>query len=141
MISALSFSRRVKKDLQNLAMSIFGSIGDVVKVKEEDLNTITAISGSGPAYFFYLTEMLMKSGVQLGLSPKTAKTAAIKTAMGSAGLLRKVGEDPLYLRKKVTSRGGTTEAAFKIFKKKKLGKILQKGFKAAKDRSKELSGG
>ncbi|MBL7068490.1 MAG: pyrroline-5-carboxylate reductase [Candidatus Omnitrophica bacterium] len=139
--SALSFSKSVDKGLAKSVVSIFGCIGDVVEVDEKDLDTITAISGSGPAYFFYLIEMLIKSGVKLGLKKEVAERAAIKTALGSAELLSKFGEDAGRLRKKVTSEGGTTEAAFKAFKKSKLGPAIQKGIKAARDRSKELSGG
>ena len=139
--SAISYSKGTKKELTEFATRIFGAIGDVVEVKEKDLDAITAISGSGPAYYFYITEMLIKAGIKLGLKRDTATRAALKTALGSAELLEKMGEDPSVLRKKVTSKGGTTEAAFKVFKKKKLESIVLAGIKAAKKRSKELSGG
>ncbi len=143
--SAFSLSKGARgnsaKAARRITREIFGSIGDVVEVKENDLNAITAISGSGPAYFFYLVEVLIKSGVKLGLTRDTAKKAALKTAIGSAELLCRSGDDPSVLRKKVTSKGGTTEAAFKVFKKRRLEEIMHSGVKAAKERSKELSGG
>jgi len=139
--SCITFSKKVSEDSSIAAKNIFGSIGEVEEVKEKDLDALTAISGSGPAYFFYFTELLMKCGIDLGLSSKTAKNAAMKTAIGSAQLLKALGQDPQALRKKVTSKGGTTEAAFNVFRKKRLGEIFASGVKAAKKRSKELSGG
>lgn len=138
---AVSFSKDVPKNMVKYTMDIFGSIGDAVEVNEKDLDVITAISGSGPAYFFYLIELLIKNGIRLGLRDEIARKAAIKTAVGSIELLIKQGEDPSSLRAKVTSKGGTTEAAFRVFKKDGLEKIIQKGIKAARDKSKELSGG
>ena len=131
----------MNKNYVKLAKAIFASIGDVIEVKEGDLDAMTALSGSGPAYFFYLVEQLIKSGVKLGLTKETARKAAVKTALGSAELLSKLGEDAATLRKRVTSKGGTTEAAFKVFKRRGLAAIIEKGTKAAKDRSRELSGG
>ncbi len=139
--SALTFSKRVDKSQARFARDIFGAIGDTVEVKEGQMDAITAISGSGPAYFFYLVELLIKNGVKLGLKREMAKDAAIKTALGSIELLSKIGEDPAVLRKRVTSKGGTTEAAFKVFKRHKLDAIIEKGIRAAKMRSKKLSGG
>lgn len=139
--SAISYPKGTEKKAAELAIRIFSAIGDVVEVKEKDLDAITAISGSGPAYYFYITELLIKAGIKLGLKKDTATRAALKTALGSAELLEKMGEDPSVLRKRVTSKGGTTEAAFKVFKKKKLESIVLTGIKAAKKRSKELSGG
>ncbi len=139
--SALSFSENTSKNLSKTAKDIFKSIGDVVEVKEKDLDAITAISGSGPAYFFYIVETLIDAGKGLGLKHDTAKKAALKTALGSVKLLAISGADPKVLRKKVTSKGGTTEAAFRVFKKEGLGRVITSGIRAAQKRSKELSGG
>lgn len=131
-------SGAAKKDVE-LARQIFSTIGDVVEVEEKDMDTVTAISGSGPAYFFYLIEALGEAAVKLGLAKETAKELAIKTAVGSSKLLDGLKEDPAVLRKKVTSKGGTTEAALKVFDKKKLKKIVEEAATAARERSKELS--
>jgi pyrroline-5-carboxylate reductase len=138
--SAIAYSKGVNKELADLVIKIFGSIGDVVEVDEKDLDAITAVSGSGPAYFFYLVEQLVKNGVKLGLEQDVAEKAALKTALGSAELLISAKEDAEALRKKVTSKGGTTEAAFHVFKEEGLEEIIRDGIKAARDRSKELSG-
>ena len=138
--SAFSFSKKADKGLMRFAKAVFSSIGDVAEVREKDMDAITAISGSGPAYFFYLVEILIKSGIKLGLTPETAKRAAVKTALGSVELLNKFNQDASILRKMATSKGGTTEAAFKVFGKERLNAIIEKGVRAARDRSKELSG-
>ena len=139
--TALAFSDNVSKAQSKAALAIFNSIGEAVTVNEKDLDAITAISGSGPAYFFYLVEVLIAAGVKLGLKHDVAEKAAIKTALGSADLLNKFGNEASTLRKRVTSKGGTTEAAFKVFKKRHLKDILASGIKAAQLRSKKLSRG
>lgn len=126
---------------RNTVKRIFSSLGEVVFVKENDFDAVTAISGSGPAYFFYLVEIMIKTAVSMGLKRKAAERLAIKTAQGSAELLGCLKEDPKALRKKVTSKGGTTEAAFKEFRKRNLEKALLSGIKKAKNRARQLSGG
>ncbi len=138
--TAICFSKNVGKKEADLTKKVFSCLGDTVEVKEKNLDAITAISGSGPAYFFYIVETLIKAGKGLGLTQDTAKKAVIKTALGSLALLSESGEDPSTLRKKVTSKGGTTEAAFKVFNEEGLGRVMRDGIKAANKRSKELSG-
>jgi pyrroline-5-carboxylate reductase len=140
-ISALCYDSRATTEDKDLARKIFESIGDIIETKEKLIDAVTAISGSGPAYFFYLTEILEKNALDMGLGANEAKLLAIKTALGSAALLRESDLDAEALRKRVTSKGGTTEAAFKVFKDKKLAEILQEGIQAAKERAKELRGG
>lgn len=124
-----------------LARDIFSTIGSVVEVKEPMMDAVTAISGSGPAYFFYLVEALVESARALGLDEKTSRELVERTALGSIKLMLASREDPAMLRKKVTSKGGTTEAAFKVFESKKFLSIVKEATKAACKRSKELSGG
>ena len=125
------------------AMAIFSAVGKAVVVEDEDLiDTVTAVSGSGPAYFFLLMEEMIKAGVELGLPKDVAKDLVLQTAKG-AGLLAveadKKGESPAELRRKVTSPGGTTEAALKIFTENKFGEIISAALTKARDRSKELA--
>ncbi len=124
-----------------LARDIFGTIGSVVEVKESMMDAVTAISGSGPAYFFYLVEALIESARTLGLDEKTSRELVERTALGSIKLMLASKEDPAALRKKVTSKGGTTEAAFKVFEAKKFLSIVKEATKAACKRSQELSRG
>ena len=131
-------SGAAKADVE-LTREIFSTIGDVVEVEEKHMDAVTAISGSGPAYFFYLVEALAEAAEKLGLDTKTSEELAIKTAIGSSKLLDELKEHPSILRKKVTSKGGTTEAALKVFDEKSLKKIIEEAALAACNRSKELS--
>jgi pyrroline-5-carboxylate reductase len=140
-ISALCYDNYAGSDDKELTREIFMSIGDIVEIEEVYMDAVTAISGSGPAYFFYLAEILEKSAIDMGIDKDKAKLLANKTAFGSASLLKDSGFDAETLRKRVTSKGGTTEAAFRVFQDKKLQDILQKGIEAAKKRAEELSEG
>ena len=104
------------------------------------MNAVTAVSGSGPAYFFFLMERMIRAGVSLGLSEEAAKRLVLQTAFGAAALAGSSTEDPAQLRARVTSKGGTTEAAFKSFEKSRLGAQIEKGIRAAAARAKQLGG-
>lgn len=125
------------KDL-SVANKIFSSVGEVVDVKENLMAAVTAISGSGPAYFFHLVEVLMKMGCELGLKETIAKQLAVETALGSAKILKETKEHPQILRTRVTSKGGATEAAFEEFYKHDLEIILKRGIRKAFERTKCL---
>ena len=137
-ISSISAGSAVKPEDMELAKEIFLTIGDVVEVDEKLVDAVTAISGSGPAYFFYMMEALIEAGCAAGLEEDVAKKLVLKTALGSAKLLEMLKEDPAILRSKVTSKGGTTEAAIKVFESKKFKNIIKDAVKAARARSKEL---
>ena len=142
--SALFANERAKPMLKK-ALEIFSSVGKAVIVENEDLiDAVTAVSGSGPAYYFLLMEEMIKAGVGLGLPEDVAKDLVLQTAKG-AGMLAaeadKNGEGPDILRKKVTSPGGTTEAALKIFAESNFGAMVGAALKRACERSRELSGG
>ena len=123
----------------SLAEKIFSGCGKTVILDEKFFDLVTAISGSGPAYFFLLMELLAKEGEAQGLPEKVARELAVQTAVG-AGLLAKQSEfSPAELRKQVTSKGGTTEAALQVFEEKGLHEIISSGIKAALQRGKELS--
>lgn len=137
-ISVISFGRYATAKDRRLVNSIFSCIGEVVQLQEKLMDAVTAISGSGPAYFFYLVENLISTARQLGIPKQIAQRLAVKTALGSAMLLNQSSLGPQTLRKQVTSKGGTTEAAFNVFKKGRLESILRRGFQAAAKRSKQL---
>lgn len=125
-------------------MDIFASVGKAVVVEKEELiDAVTAVSGSGPAYFFLMMEAMIQAGIGLGLTEETAQTLVLQTAKGAALLAesaRQRGETPAVLRQKVTSPRGTTEAAMKVFAEKKFVQTVQKALMAARDRARELSG-
>ena len=124
---------------KNTVSEIFNSIGEILWVKKEaDLNIVTAISGSGPAYIFYIMEVMINSAQELGLSEKDAKKLVTLTLIGSG----KMGLSIQNLKEqisKVSSKGGTTEAALKVFEKENLSLILNRAIEAAHARSKEIS--
>ena len=138
-ITSLSRGKSASDADMKAAGDIFSLIGDVVEVDEKLVDAVTAVSGSGPAYFFYMIESLTASAVAAGLDKKTAARLVLKTALGSAKLLEALKEDPAVMRKKVASKGGTTEAALAVFDKKKFRDIIGAAVKAAQKRSKELS--
>lgn len=138
-ISGICAGRSATASDMRLAGEIFSTIGAVVEVKEELMDAVTAVSGSGPAYFFYLMEQLIASAVALGIDGAVARKLVVKTALGSAKLVDETGADPADLREKVTSKGGTTEAAIRVFDRKAFGAIVAEATHAARARSKELS--
>lgn len=137
------FANEKAEALLDRALSIFGAVGKAVVVREEDLiDAVTAVSGSGPAYFFLLMELMIETAVALGLPPEVAKDLVLQTAKG-AGLLAveadQNGESPAVLRRKVTSPHGTTEAALKVFAGHDFPRLVAAALTAARDRSRELS--
>lgn len=127
----------------NTALDICSSVGSALEVESEDLiDAVTAVSGSGPAYYFLLMEEMIKAGVQQGLTEESAKALVLQTAKGAALLAESAqqrGEDPAILRQKVTSPGGTTEAALKVMNDNGFGKIVMEALAAARKRGQELS--
>jgi pyrroline-5-carboxylate reductase len=123
-----------------LAETILGAVGPALWVdKEEQMDAVTAVSGSGPAYFFLLIEMLEAAGVQLGLPPEVARRLAIETAYGSGQMAHTAAESPATLREQVTSKGGTTEAALKSLEAANVRAIFAAAVAAAAKRSAELA--
>jgi len=123
------------------ARNIFNNLGQTVVVKENLIDAITAVSGSGPAYVFLFMECLIKAARLLGLSETLARELVIETFSGSVHLLKEKKLDPAVLRAKVTSKGGTTQAAMDVFHQKQIEQIIRLALSAAKQRAKELSKG
>lgn len=106
---------------------------------EVDLNAVTALSGSGPAYIFLIIEALEAGGISLGLTPKTARALALHTTYGAARLALQSGESPATLRTQVTSPGGTTEQAIRVFEQGGLRELVAEAMRAAVQRACELA--
>ncbi|NJD89521.1 MAG: pyrroline-5-carboxylate reductase [Betaproteobacteria bacterium] len=121
------------------AETLLGAVGETVWLpREEDLDAVTAVSGSGPAYVFYFIEALERAGVEMGLAPQAARALALGTFAGAAKLARERGEDPAVLRAQVTSKGGTTERALGEMEAAALKARFVEAVKAACARSREL---
>lgn len=123
------------------AESILGVVGIVVRVVEADLDAVTGLSGSGPAYVFHLAEALIAAGVRQGLSPEVADVLTRQTLLGAAALMSESGEDPAVLRENVTSPGGTTAAGLEVFAREDLVGTVDRVVGAAVARSIELGAG
>ncbi len=109
-VTAYALGRHATERDAQLARMLFGSVGAVVEVPEERMDLVTGLSGSGPAYVFFLVESLIEAGVRVGLPASVARDLVVQTVFGAARMLRETGEDPAELRRRVTSPGGTTMA-------------------------------
>ena len=119
------------------AVRLMSTVGEVVTVKESAMHAVTATSGSGPAYLFYLAESWINAGISAGLPPEVARTLVIETIRGSGELLKQSG-DPVGLRKMVTSPGGTTAAGIRELEEHDLHRTMEKAVRSAHARSEEL---
>jgi pyrroline-5-carboxylate reductase len=123
-----------------LAAQVLGAVGTTVWVSEEAaIDVVTALSGSGPAYFFLLAELMTDAAVNLGLDRPSAQELAIQTLFGSGRMARESDGDLARLRAEVTSKGGTTEAAVRAFEAANLRGIVTAALTAATDRGRELA--
>lgn len=121
------------------AQTLLSTAGKTQWVNSEpELDAITALSGSGPAYFFYLIEHMAKAGQELGLDADLAREFAIETAFGAASMARMQEHPPSVLRENVTSKGGTTAAALAVFDQHGLNDVVKKAMQAAHDRASEM---
>jgi pyrroline-5-carboxylate reductase len=111
----------------------------LITIAEDEQDAITALSGSGPAYFFAMVEAMAEAGRKLGLNKEDSLSAAKEVLIGAAAMIEKSGKDPKTLRENVTSPNGTTFAALKTFQEADFQEIVFKAMKAARDRSIELS--
>jgi pyrroline-5-carboxylate reductase len=131
-------SRASKSDI-DWVCDFFGKSGKVLVMKEQEMDAVTATSGSGPAYLFAFVEAMTKAAIRLGLDQSSANTLVLQTLFGAAGMLESSGKDAKTLRENVTSPKGTTAAALQVFEDSKLDEIVYEAMKAARDRSIELS--
>lgn len=123
------------------AEGLLASVGRVVRIPERQQDAVTAISGSGPAYIFYVVESMIEAGVHLGLPRTTATELVIQTLVGSAKMLRETGTHPTVLREQVTSPAGTTAAALRELEVHKVRAAFLAAMESARDRSRELAEG
>lgn len=140
--SGMAGGRFAKEGHLNAVQEVLNKVGTAVVVKEKDLDAVTAISGSAPAYFFLVVESMIDAGVQLGLTRPVAEQLAIATADGAATMMAKGlsegGDDPFTLRTKVTSPGGTTAAGLRALEENGIRSAFFRGMQAVNDRSAEL---
>ena len=121
--------------------SLMASTGKVLRIPEKQMDAVTAISGSGPAYIFFVVESMIEAGVHLGLPRATATELVVQTLVGSAAMLRETGTHPVVLREQVTSPGGTTASALRELEMHKVRAAFLAAMEAARNRSRELAEG
>jgi len=138
-ITAVCRGRYASRSDLNTVCRIFNQLGQAVAVQEKDMDAVTAVSGSGPAYVFLVAEMIINAARSLGLDASLSHQLVQKTLTGSIALLERSKEDPAQLRARVTSKGGTTQAAMDVFMRQKLDKIFKAALAAAKKRSRQLA--
>lgn len=141
-MTGLVANSKTSDDQRNLAESILRSVGNTLWFEDEQkLNAVTAVSGSGPAYFFLVMEAMQASAEKLGLEEKDARLLVLQTAFGAAKLALESEDDAATLRQRVTSKGGTTEAALNELIAGGLPELFETALEAANNRSIELSKG
>jgi pyrroline-5-carboxylate reductase len=135
---AISAGTYANTDDLATARRIFESAARVLQVHETMLDAVTAVSGSGPAYLFYLVENMIEAGTQLGLTREQSATLAIQTCAGAVKMLAETNESPAELRRRVTTPNGTTHAAISHMESKSVGPTIIEAIKAAAKRSAEM---
>ncbi|WP_127479175.1 pyrroline-5-carboxylate reductase [Nocardioides pantholopis] len=140
-MSAVSAGSHCSEEQLAEVESLMASVGKVLRIPERQQDAVTAISGSGPAYLFFVVESMIEAGVHLGLPRATASELAIQTMVGSGKMLRETGTHPVVLREQVTSPAGTTAAALRELEDHKVRAAFLAAMEAARDRSRELAAG
>jgi pyrroline-5-carboxylate reductase len=140
-LTGLAAGSTASADDVALVRRLFETVGTVVEVPEAQIDALSTISGSGPAYVYLLMEELTKAAIGKGFAPSEARTMVEQTFIGAAYLLEATGEDPAELRRRVTSPKGTTERAIAVLQEAKLDAVFAKATDAALARAKELAAG
>ena len=137
---AMAAGHNARPEDMHLARSLFDVCAQVMELPEDKIDAVTAISGSGPAYFFFLVEQMVQAGVELGLTAEQAHTLATRTALGAARMLTASPDSPAELRRKVTSPNGTTQAAIETMQSRDVPASIIAAVHRAAQRSRELGG-
>jgi pyrroline-5-carboxylate reductase len=140
-MSAVSAGAHAGPEHLEVVEQLLRPVGKVVRVPESQQDAVTALSGSGPAYFFFLVEAMIDAGILLGLPRAVAAELIVQTAVGSARMLQESGEHPVVLREAVTSPGGTTISAIRVMEDHGVRAAMLSALEAARDRSRQLAAG
>ncbi|WP_438310597.1 pyrroline-5-carboxylate reductase [Sporosarcina sp. FA9] len=136
--SAVAWNNTIDLNMKMNILKMLESIGMVKVVEEDEMHVVTALSGSGPAYVYYLAEALEEVAIEQGLSQDIARSLIIQTLEGAAAMMKNTGEEPAELRKHVTSPGGTTEAGVTALENRLFKEIIAECIQKAEARSREL---
>lgn len=136
--TGISYSDSVSTEQRQMARDIFESTGIVCEVEEAALDIVTGVSGSGPAYIYYVMEAMIAGGIAGGLDASTARLLTVQTVLGAANMVLQTEENPADLRKKVTSPGGTTQAALELMSANGVSEHISNAVLRAAERAAEL---
>lgn len=136
--TGVAYSASVSPAQREMALQMLEAVGRAVSLDESRLNLVTGLSGSGPAYVYYLMEAMIDAGVQGGLTPEEARTLVVQTVLGAAHMVESTGEDPASLRAKVTSPNGTTFAAIQLLERHEFRENMIKAIHRASARAGEM---
>ncbi|WP_126428524.1 pyrroline-5-carboxylate reductase [Brevibacillus marinus] len=137
-VTGIAGGRHSDESHLEMALKLFAAIGSVYVVPEEDLDILTGLTGSGPAYIYYLVEAMEKAGIKAGLAPEMARKLTVQTLLGAAQMLLHSSEEPAVLRRKVTSPGGTTQAGLEVLESYQFQEAVISAVLRAAERSREL---
>ena len=138
-MSAISAGSHASAEHLTLTEELLRPLGETIQVPESQQDAVTALSGSGPAYFYYLVEAMTDAGILLGLPRQVAHDLIVQAALGAAVMLRESGEHPVTLREAVTSPGGTTISAIRELESHRVRAAVLDAIEAARDRARELA--
>ncbi|GIP32440.1 pyrroline-5-carboxylate reductase [Paenibacillus sp. J2TS4] len=136
--TGLCFSSSATSEHQALALDLFAATGETVIVEEPLIDVVTGVSGSGPAYIYYMMEAMMEAGIAGGLDEEQARLLTVQTVLGAASMVKATGEDPAALRRKVTSPNGTTQAALEKLDEYRFHEAVRSAVHRASERAGEL---
>lgn len=136
--TGISYSSSVTEEQRNLAQEMFAAVGIAAVVDEPLIDVVTGVSGSGPAYIYYMMEAMIEAGVRGGLSADDARLLTVQTVLGAARMVEATGESPAELRRKVTSPGGTTQAAIETLDRHGFGEAMLSAIARCTERAGEL---
>ncbi|GIP25686.1 pyrroline-5-carboxylate reductase [Paenibacillus sp. J23TS9] len=136
--TGISYSKEINDRQRQTVMTLFGAVGTVTIVEEDKLEVLTGISGSGPAYIYYMMEAMMAAGIRGGLTPQQCRELTVQTVLGAARMVQLTGEEPAALRAKVTSPNGSTQAALETLDKGDFFETVIAAVARCAERSKEM---
>lgn len=136
--AGISFNAAATDEQREMVLAIFGAVGSANVVDESLINAVTAVSGSGPAYLYYVMEAMIETAVSLGLPEDAARSLTVQTVLGAAKMVLETGEEPAELRRKVTSPGGTTQAAIETLDQHGVRAAVGRAMRRAAERAAEM---
>jgi pyrroline-5-carboxylate reductase len=138
-VTGLAFADNTPENTRRVVREVFSTVGEVIEVDESQIDALSAISGSGPAYVYWFTEQLTEAAKRLGFTDEDAQTMAENTVVGAANLMNRSEKDPAALRRDVTSPNGTTEQAIHVFADSDFDLTVDEALQAAIRRARELA--